>query len=44
MEPLTLHEVAQSCAGRLVRGAPEQCVRRVTTDSRTARAGDLFVA
>jgi len=44
MEPLTLNEVAQGCAGRLVRGGAETRVDRVTTDSRRTRAGDLFVA
>ena len=44
MEPLTLNEVAQGCAGRLVHGGAETCVRRVTTDSRRTQTGDLFVA
>ncbi|MGD0536106.1 MAG: UDP-N-acetylmuramoyl-tripeptide--D-alanyl-D-alanine ligase [Verrucomicrobiota bacterium] len=44
MEPLTLNEVAQGCAGRLVRGGAETRVCRVTTDSRRTQAGDLFVA
>ena len=44
MEPLTLNEVAQGCAGRLVRGGAETRVDRVTTDSRRTQVGDLFVA
>ncbi|MBK9139756.1 MAG: UDP-N-acetylmuramoyl-tripeptide--D-alanyl-D-alanine ligase [Verrucomicrobia bacterium] len=44
MDPLTLHEIAASCGGRLVQGAPEQEVRRVVIDSRQVQPGDLFVA
>jgi len=33
-----------ACAGKLVAGAPGTLIRRVTTDSRAAQAGDLFVA
>ena len=33
-----------ACAGKLVAGAPGALIRRITTDSRAAQAGDLFVA
>jgi UDP-N-acetylmuramoyl-tripeptide--D-alanyl-D-alanine ligase len=33
-----------ACAGKLVAGAPGTLIKRVTTDSRAAQAGDLFVA
>jgi UDP-N-acetylmuramoyl-tripeptide--D-alanyl-D-alanine ligase len=44
MDPLTLHEIAASCGGRLAQGAPEVEVRRVVIDSRLAQPGDLFLA
>jgi UDP-N-acetylmuramoyl-tripeptide--D-alanyl-D-alanine ligase len=34
----------QACGGELLRGSPEQSVAGICTDSRQARAGDLFVA
>ncbi len=36
--------VVSACAGELVRGSPTSEFNRVCTDSRQARAGDLFVA
>jgi len=44
MEPRTLGYVEQSCNGRLVEGERSASVRRVCTDSRLAKPGDLFVA
>ena len=44
MDPRNLHELAAACGGELRGGAPSLRVRRVTTDSRDARPGDLFVA
>jgi UDP-N-acetylmuramoyl-tripeptide--D-alanyl-D-alanine ligase len=39
-----LNFVLSACAGKLVRGSKEVAINRVCTDSRQARAGDLFVA
>jgi UDP-N-acetylmuramoyl-tripeptide--D-alanyl-D-alanine ligase len=36
--------VVSACAGELVKGARKINIRRVSTDSRTVRAGDLFFA
>ena len=44
MEPRSLRYITEAIAGELRRGAPESLVRRVVTDSRQVRAGDLFVA
>lgn len=44
MEPRNLQYIAAACAGRQLTGSPETVVRRVCTDSRQARAGDLFIA
>lgn len=44
MESRSLDYVAQACQGQLRGGRPDTAVHRVCTDSRTARAGDLFVA
>ncbi len=44
MEARPLKFVADSCDGRLLRGSAETQVQRVCTDSRQARAGDLFFA
>lgn len=44
MESRSLQELAAACGGEL-RGGPGPCrIRRVTTDSRDAGPGDLFVA
>ncbi|HEY5912817.1 MAG TPA: UDP-N-acetylmuramoyl-tripeptide--D-alanyl-D-alanine ligase [Verrucomicrobiae bacterium] len=44
MNPLPLRLITRACDGELVHGSPETLVRRVCTDSRQSRAGDLFVA
>ena len=44
MEPRTLGYVEESCNGQLVAGQRSSSVRRVCTDSRLARKGDLFIA
>ncbi len=44
MEARSLQFVAGACAGELPAGSPDAQVLRVGTDSRQARAGDLFVA
>ena len=44
MNATSLQTIAQWAGGRLVQGDPSRTVTRIATDSRTARAGDLFVA
>ena len=44
MEPRTLGFVEESCNGQLVAGQRSSSIRRVCTDSRLARKGDLFIA
>ena len=44
MEPRTLQYVARACAGEQLTGSPDAVVRRVCTDSRAVRPGDLFFA
>jgi len=44
MKPLTLQEVVTALAGTIDRPMPVGSVTRVSTDSRTIQAGDLFVA
>ena len=44
MDALSLRYVADACVGELLAGSPAVQVLRVGTDSRQARAGDLFVA
>lgn len=44
MDPRSLSYVTAACGGILRGGPPEVLVTRVTTDSRQAEAGDLFVA
>src|SRR5688572_25614152 len=44
MEIRSLKFVAAACAGEQRSGSPQSVVSRVCTDSRQARAGDLFVA
>jgi len=36
--------IARACAGKLVTGDARTAIKRITTDSRAAQAGDLFVA
>ncbi len=44
MENRTLKYLSEACAGELCAGSPEARVRRISTDSRTASEGDLFLA
>jgi UDP-N-acetylmuramoyl-tripeptide--D-alanyl-D-alanine ligase len=44
METCSLQFVATACAGKQLSGLPETQVRRVCTDSRQVKAGDLFFA
>jgi len=44
MEPLTLQQIAAACHGDIRAGSPDTVVRRICTDSRQTRPGDLFVA
>lgn len=44
MEATNLKSISEDCGGKLLRGDGDRVVRAVTIDSRTARAGDLFVA
>ena len=44
MDARSLDFVCRACGGELICGSPEATVVRVSTDSRQARAGDLFVA
>jgi UDP-N-acetylmuramoyl-tripeptide--D-alanyl-D-alanine ligase len=44
MEPRTLQYIAKACAGEQLTGSPDALVRRVCTDSRAVRPGDLFFA
>jgi UDP-N-acetylmuramoyl-tripeptide--D-alanyl-D-alanine ligase len=41
---LTAAQIAQACAGRVIRGEPGAVARGVSTDSRTLRAGEAFFA
>jgi UDP-N-acetylmuramoyl-tripeptide--D-alanyl-D-alanine ligase len=43
-DPRALTFIADACAGQLSGGAGETVVRAVSTDSRSAQAGDLFFA
>jgi UDP-N-acetylmuramoyl-tripeptide--D-alanyl-D-alanine ligase len=43
MDPLSLHKIAEFAQGSLTADDPGQTVSRVSTDSRTIQAGDLFV-
>ncbi|NLE64782.1 MAG: UDP-N-acetylmuramoyl-tripeptide--D-alanyl-D-alanine ligase [Elusimicrobia bacterium] len=40
----TIREIMKATGGRLIRGSAKKQVRGVSTDSRTIKAGDLFVA
>jgi UDP-N-acetylmuramoyl-tripeptide--D-alanyl-D-alanine ligase len=44
VDPRTIQFIAGACAGNILSGQPEASVLRVSTDSREAQAGDLFVA
>ncbi len=41
---LTIDEVRHAVGGKLLRGDPEAVISGVSTDSRTVKAGDLFIA
>jgi UDP-N-acetylmuramoyl-tripeptide--D-alanyl-D-alanine ligase len=44
MEPITLQFIAEACGGRLSAAGGEECVDRISTDSRKVERGSLFVA
>ena len=44
MDPLPLSKVSALAGGELIQGDPAKLVSRVSTDSRTLNARDLFVA
>ncbi len=44
MNPLSLSEIAGMCGAALIAGNPESMVRRVSKDTRSIEAGDLYVA
>ena len=44
MDPRTLSYVARACAGEQLTGYPDVLARRVCTDSRAVRSGDIFFA
>ena len=44
MDPLSLHRIAEFAAAEIVRGNAETIVSRISTDSRTIKPGELFVA
>ena len=44
MDPRSLQYIAKACAGEQLTGSPHTLVRRVCTDSRLVRAGDIFFA
>lgn len=44
METRTLKYLSDACGGELCSGSPDASVRFISTDSRTAKSGDLFLA
>lgn len=44
MQPYTIHKIAEVTGGTLLQGNPATLVKGVCTDSRKAKAGDVFVA
>ena len=44
MDPRSLKYIAKACTGEQLTGSPETLTRRVCTDSRVVRAGDVFFA
>ena len=44
MESRSVNYAVEACAGELLVGSPDATFARVTTDSRQAQAGDLFIA
>jgi UDP-N-acetylmuramoyl-tripeptide--D-alanyl-D-alanine ligase len=43
MDPLPLHQIAAYARGTISSGDPNTTISRISTDSRTLQAGDLFV-
>src|SRR6188768_616827 len=43
MDPLPLRQIAAYANGTISSGDPNATIRRISTDSRTLQAGDLFV-
>ena len=41
---LTIAEILQATQGNLIQGDPNAVITQVSTDSRTIKKGDLFVA
>ena len=41
---LTIAEILQATQGNLIQGNPNTVITQVSTDSRTLKKGDLFVA
>src|SRR5688572_13977542 len=44
MDPRNLQYIAKACAGEQLTGSPETLARRVCTNSKDVRAGDIFFA
>jgi UDP-N-acetylmuramoyl-tripeptide--D-alanyl-D-alanine ligase len=44
VEVRKLNFIVNACAGKLVKGSAKASIHRVSTDSRLAQAGDLFIA
>ena len=44
MDPRSLSYIARACAGEQLTGSPDALARRVCTDSRAVRPGDIFFA
>jgi len=44
MNPLSISQIAKLCGAKLEEGEGETSVERISTDSRTIKKGDLFVA
>ena len=43
MDSISVKEILEATAGRLLRGEPSQLTRSFSTDTRTLRPGDLFI-
>src|SRR5688572_33327244 len=44
MEPQPLNRIAEWCGGRILNASPDLIVHGISTDSRSIKAGELFVA
>src|SRR5437868_10612538 len=44
MDPLPIHRIAEFAGAEMVRGSGETMISRISTDSRTIKTGELFVA